>query len=127
MNQPIELPEFGAADLSVRLSSLPGEMLDALPYGAIRIDADGVVTTYNATEARLSGYPGQPLGRHFFTQVAPCMDTPQYRGRLQAGLATGRLDLAFGWVGDFSDRERELDVRVIGTPGGGAWIVMRRV
>jgi len=60
----------------VRLAELevmsPGE-LDALDYGVVRMDVDGRVNYYNAAEQRLSGLRAdQVLGRHFFSEVAPC-------------------------------------------------------
>jgi hypothetical protein len=38
----------------------------------------------------------------------------------------GRFELEFGWIGDFSDRDRELHVRVRAAPAGGAWIFQQR-
>lgn len=54
------------------------------------------------------------------------MDTPGFRGRIERARASGRLDLEFGYVGDFADRERELTVRVQPSSDGGIWIFLRR-
>ena len=40
------------------------------------------------------------------------MGKPNFRGRIERALAAGSLDLEFTHVGDFSDRDRELTVRV---------------
>lgn len=51
---------------------LPHE-LDALPFGAIRLDKDGTILSYNMTESKLTGRdPKKVIGRNFFEDVAPC-------------------------------------------------------
>ena len=106
---------------------LPKEAIDALPFGAIRLDESGQVTFYSAAEAKLSGYGSRPaLGKAFFVEMAPCMDTPAFRGRIERAKAVGKYDLEFGWVGDFSDRSRELRVRIRPASDGGCWIFIQR-
>ena len=121
-------PGFDHDDLAAAIERLPVEALDALPFGAVRLNADGDVVVFSGAEKRLSGYGDRPaLGRHFFTRIAPCMDTPGFRGRIERALAAGDVDIEFGWVGDFSDAGRELRVRVQPASGGGCWIFMQRV
>lgn len=121
------LPGFDHDDLAAAIERLPAEALDALPFGAIRLNGDGDVVVYSGAEKRLSGYGDRPaLGRQFFTQIAPCMDTPGFRGRIERALAAGDADIEFGWVGDFSDAGRELRVRMQPANGGGCWIFMQR-
>jgi PAS domain-containing protein len=63
------------------LGRLTPEALDGLPYGLITLDALGRVVHYNDTESRLAGLaPGQVIGRHFFTEVAPCARCASSRG-----------------------------------------------
>lgn len=121
------LPDFDDPKLAARVEALPPAALDALPFGAIRVDADGVVQLYSAAERRLSGSGDRPrLGLHFFSAVASCMDTPAFRGRIDKALAAGRLDLEFGWTGDFADAERGLRVRAQSAAGGGYWLFLQR-
>ena len=123
----IALPDFDQRDLARRVETLPPEALDALAFGAIRLDGAGVVRAYSARERQLSGSGDLPrLGLDFFAQVAPCMDTPRFRGRVEAARAAGRLDLEFGWIGGFADRLRSLRVRVQSAADGGTWIFMQR-
>lgn len=124
-----DLPGFDESRLAAAVERLTPEQVDALPFGAIRLDADGVVRFYSKAEARLSGSADRArLGRGFFTEIAPCMDKPDYRGRIEAARVAGRLDLEFGWVGDFDNREKALRVRVqsTGMGDGGMWIFMQR-
>lgn len=70
---PNRLMEFASPDLAAQLlKSAPAE-LDALPFGVVRMDTKGVVEFYNTFESRLSGMsPETVLGKHFFTEIAPC-------------------------------------------------------
>jgi hypothetical protein len=54
------------------------------------------------------------------------MDHPRFRGRIDRALAEGKLDVEFGWTGDFEDAARTLRVRVQSATGGGCWIFMER-
>ncbi|WP_431267220.1 hypothetical protein [Dankookia sp. P2] len=122
-----DLPRFETPQLAKALEAVPEAMLDQLPFGAIRVDAAGIVRVYSGAERRLSGSGERPrLGLDFFAGVAPCMNNPRFRGRIEAALAAGRLDLGFGWTGDFADAARSLRVRVQSANGGGYWICMLR-
>ncbi len=58
--------------------------LDALPYGIIVVDSNGIVLEYNATEARATGFKRERVvGRNFFTDVAPCTQVHAFHGRFQ--------------------------------------------
>ncbi|MFM0055196.1 phosphonate transporter [Paraburkholderia phytofirmans] len=51
------------------------EWLDGLPFGVIGFAPDAIVTLYNATESGNAGLsPRRVLGKHFFEEVAPCMN-----------------------------------------------------
>ena len=121
------LPDFDAADLARRVEQLATEQIDSLPFGAIRLAADNTILLQSAAERRLSGFGERAsLGKHFFHDIAPCMDQEEYRGRIERALAAGKLDLQFTHYGDFEDRDRELTVRVQSASDGGCWIFMRR-
>lgn len=121
------LPDYDDPQLARIVETLTVDEIDLLPFGAIRVDADNIVVHYSAAERQLSGSGTRPrLGRSFFADIAPCMDTPHYRGRIEQARAAGRLDIRFTHIGDFADGERELTVRVQSASGGGYWIFMRR-
>lgn len=121
-----ELPRFDADDLATALERLPEMRIDSLAFGVIRLDAKGDVALYSAAERRLSGYRKETVGREFFAEIAPCMNDEMFRGRIDKARAAGRLDVRFSFVGDFSDRARRLDVRVVAARDGGMWICMKR-
>jgi photoactive yellow protein len=57
------------------LQAMPAEVRDRLPFGVVGMNADGIATIYNATEARMAGLdPGRVIGVSFFDAVAQCMN-----------------------------------------------------
>lgn len=119
--------QFDSRDLATQVEALGESEVDALPFGAIRLDDKGVVTFFSKAERDLSGYGTRPtVGKIFFTDIAPCMANENFRGRIEAARARGTLDIVFSWVGDFADREREMRVRIQSASDGGVWIFMQR-
>ena len=126
--------------LPARVTTLSPAELDSLPFGVIRLDADGKVTFYSKTEAELSGYGDRrAIGRDFFTQMAPCLATPERLRRidqarlhaldgrhvkLDQGLFLGQLCLVL--FADADNLAQDLDVRVVSARGGGLWLFLER-
>jgi photoactive yellow protein len=64
---------FADPGITQSLDSFAKEQLDALTFGVVRMDANGVVVAYNNFESQLSGLsPERVIGKHFFRDVAPC-------------------------------------------------------
>jgi photoactive yellow protein len=121
------LLDFEAMDLATRLAALSQLELDALPFGVVKLDAEGYVTYFSATEAAQSGFMRhKALGRDFFGDVAPCMGTPGFRERIARARISGRLDVRFEQVGDFADPQRVMIVRVVSDGPGGLWVALKR-
>ncbi|MBB1092841.1 hypothetical protein HUU61_16305 [Rhodopseudomonas palustris] len=115
--------DFHDSELARTIEQLAPEQIDALPFGVIKLDVDGAVTVFNRTEAIESGYKSRPaIGRDFFLEVAPCMGQPEFRGRIEQARQLGQVDIELGWVGDFSDINRALQVRIQSASDGGLWI-----
>ena len=108
-------PSFDTPKLAQAVEQLAPDAIDRLPFGAIKLDRSGAVMLISQRERELSGRGDRPsLGLDFFTDIAPCMDNPHFKGRIDAALAAGLLDAEFSHVGDFADRDRELSVRAEG-------------
>ena len=106
-------PRHGSETPGVEsLLHLSPEETDALPYGLILLDPDGVVTGYNAAESRLSGLArSEVLGRHFFRDIAPCTRVRAFAGVYQRMVETGEPDYAqFDFVFRFSYGEKRVSV-----------------
>ena len=126
MTADAPVPDFDEPQLAQAVERLSPEKVHTLPYGAIRLDAEGTVTFYSDSERRLSGYRKEVLGRTFFTEIAPCMNNPGFKGRIDRALAAGKLDIAFGYTGDMPSGPMDLDVRIQSAAGGGCWIFLKR-
>lgn len=127
MNHHGKLPDYDAPDLAALIEKLDEKDIDALPFGAIRLDEAGIVRFYSQAERRLSGSGDRPrIGHDFFATIAPCMDNDNFRGRIEKARAAGTLDLEFTHIGDFADDDRELTVRIQSSSDRGIWIFMRR-
>jgi photoactive yellow protein len=122
-----KLPDFNDPELALTVETLTEEEIDALPFGAIRLDESGVVRFFSRAERRQSGYGERPApGLDFFTKIAPCMANDDFRGRIERARAAGKLDIEFSHVGDFADLDRELSVKVQSASDGGYWIFLKR-
>ena len=121
------IPDFESAELARQVEALSAEERDKLPYGVIKLDANGVVEVYNSAEARLSGRKKRPtVGLDFFAEVAPCMANPDMRGRIEQARRRGAVDIEIGWIGDFDDPNGEIEIRVLSAIDGGLWLFMNR-
>lgn len=66
------------------LWDLPSKRVDSLPFGFIRLDAEGAVKRFNAYESRASGLnPRAVVGRNFFRDIAPCTLVQEFAGRYE--------------------------------------------
>jgi photoactive yellow protein len=122
MNAPA-LPSFDTHDLARAVERLPEAAIHALPFGVVHLDAQGRIVLLNEAEARLSGYGARPTqGRYFFIDVAPCLATDAFLGRIEQARAAGRLDIELEVVGDFDDADKEVRYRIQSASQGGMWI-----
>lgn len=117
--------DFDAPDIATRVERLSHDAIDKLPFGVILLDRDGTVLFYSATEARESGFGSSPMGQNFF-MLSRCAGSDDFRGRLIRAHEAGRVDLEFGWPGDYGDAKRELRIRVQSSRPGGFWLFIER-
>jgi photoactive yellow protein len=96
------------------LLQLTHEEADALPYGLIVMDRNGVVVRYNQAESRLSGLaPSQVLGRNFFLDIAPCTRVRTFGGLYRRMVQTGEPAIAqFDFNFRFSFGEKRVFVQL---------------
>ena len=117
----------GTPHLARDIENPLSDVIGARPFGVIRLDPAGGVMICNRTEARLSGYKSRPaLGRRFFTNVALCMNTAHFKGRIEAARRAGTLNITFSFTGDFADPGRDIDIRVRAAADAGLRIFTRR-
>ena len=119
-------PLVGRAEIE-RIQSLGERELDQLPFGAIRLDADGTILSYNQTEASLAGRRKEKvLGKNFFTEVAPCTNVQEFAGKFREGVAQGNLHTTFPYIFDFEMEPRNVWVTLFySRETQSAWVFVR--
>ena len=92
--------------------------LDALDFGVIGFDAEGVVTRYNAFESKAAGLsPERVLGHSLFTVVAPCMNNFMVAQRFADASAGGEaLDATIDYVLTLRMRPVKVQLRLLTAP-----------
>lgn len=92
---------FEPTDLQNALASISDEEVNDLVFGAVELDAQGVILRYNQAESELTGRkPEDVLGRNFFEDVAPCTRSNEFSGRFFEGVKTGDFNATFEYVFD---------------------------
>jgi photoactive yellow protein len=89
-------PELvGFAELQ-EIEPLSDAELDALPFGAIKLDIEGTILSFNQHERERTGrVVSSTVGKNFFTDVAPCTNVQDFAGRFRKGVASGTLHAIF--------------------------------
>jgi len=103
------------------------EELDKLPFGAIRLDRNGTILSYNRAEANLTGRdPRRVIGRNFFTEVAPCTNVQAFAGRFREGVERGDMHTIFPFRFDFEMAPRDVSVTLFYSKNtDSAWVFIR--
>lgn len=69
-------------------------------------------TFYSDAERKLSECRKEVLGRDFFVEIAPCMNNPNFGGRIDRPMAAGRVDIAFSYIADMPSGTIDIEARV---------------
>lgn len=127
--QQMQVVTFGREDVDNVLARMSARELDQLAFGAIQLDAQGRILAYNATEAGITGRSAQEvIGKNFFRDVAPCTDTPQFRGTFDAGVRAGNLNTMFEYVFDYKMTPTRVKIHMKkAIIGDTYWIFVKRL
>lgn len=112
---------------SADLSQLSAQQLDALPFGAIRLDRDGKILSYNEAESQLSGRePATVVGRSFFTEVAPCTAVRDFHGQFLDLVEHRAINRQFDFVFAFDPPVRVQITMLYEASGDTVWVLVDR-
>jgi photoactive yellow protein len=100
--------------------------LDALDFGVIGFDVEGIVRRYNAYESQAAGLStSRVLGHALFTVVAPCMNNYLVAQRFEDAAAEGReLDATIDYVLTLRMRPIKVQLRLLAAPGAACRYVL---
>jgi photoactive yellow protein len=111
--------DFTQAHPLAWIEALSSEELDALEFGVIGFDAEGMVRRYNAHESRLAGLSRERvLATPLFTAVAPCMNNFLVAQRFEDAAEQGvELDATIDYVFTLRMRPSKVKLRLLSAPG----------
>jgi photoactive yellow protein len=117
---------IGRAEIE-RIEGLGESGLDGLPFGAIRLDRNGTILSFNKAEVDITGRRKESvIGKNFFTEVAPCTNVQEFAGRFREGVEAGRLHTVFPYLFDFQMEPRNVWVTLFySNVTETAWVFVR--
>jgi photoactive yellow protein len=121
--------EFGKDDIENTLSTISGDQLNELAFGAIQLDGSGKILQYNAAEGSITGRdPKSVIGKNFFTDVAPCTNTSAFKGVFDAGVKSGNLNTMIEYVFDYNMAATRVKVHMKkALVGDSYWVFVKRL
>ncbi len=129
MDGGMALVGFGKDDIANALTNMkPGE-IDKLAFGAVQLDASGKILAYNAAEGAITGRdPKAVIGKSFFTEVAPCTNTPAFKGAFDKGVKEGDLNTMFEYTFDYNMKPTKVKVHMKKAMVGNTfWVFVKRL
>jgi photoactive yellow protein len=110
-----------------RIDSLSEGDFDALPFGAIKLNAEGRILKYNLYESKLAERDrAEVIGQNFFTEVAPCTNVQGFAGRYRQGIIDKALNTTFPYRFLFPKKVIDVEITLILSPDGeSAWVFVK--
>ena len=120
---------FGKDDIDNKLAKMSAGQIDELAFGAIQLDAQGKVLRYNQAEAQITGrLASAVIGTNFFRDVAPCTNSPKFKGVFDAGVRTNTLNTMFEYVFDYKMTPTKVKIHMKKAISDGTyWIFVKRL
>ncbi|KAA8984507.1 MULTISPECIES: photoactive yellow protein [Gammaproteobacteria] len=125
----MERVNFGSEDIGNKLAEMSDRDIDQLAFGAINLDANGKILSYNKAEGEITGRkPEEVIGKNFFTEVAPCTKTDDFFGKFQEGVKSGNLSTMFEYTFDYQMKPTKVKVHMKKSLDGNSyWVFVKRV
>jgi photoactive yellow protein len=129
MLKDLQLVEFGKSDIENVMAKMSGKDIDNLAFGAVQLDAQGRIIQYNAAEGQITGRdPKSTVGKNFFTEVAPCTNTPVFKGAFDAGVKAGNLNAVIEYTFDYNMKPTKVKVHMKkALVGDTYWVFVKRL
>ena len=94
---------FGKDDIENVIARMNPQEVDQLAFGAVQLDAKGTILRYNAAEASITGRDAKSvIGKNFFRDVAPCTNSPTFKGVFDQGVRADNLNTMFEYTFDYN-------------------------
>lgn len=127
----MEFFRYKGVELSTVLDRIPSAEREELPFGLIKLDTAGTVLEYNMTESSITGRnPALVIGKNFFTDIAPCTQTPEFYGKFVEGVEKRFLNTVFEYVFDHQMAPTRVKVHMVlakSLDQHHVWLIVKRV
>ncbi|HYC03193.1 MAG TPA: photoactive yellow protein [Azospirillaceae bacterium] len=129
MVMDLQLVEFGKANIENAMATMSAKEIDSLAFGAVQMDGTGKIMQYNAAEGDITGRdPKAVIGKNFFTEVAPCTNTPAFKGAFDAGVKAGNLNTMIEYTFDYNMKPTKVKVHMKkALVGESYWVFVKRL
>lgn len=120
---------FERVDLPLSLDAIQDAGFDALEFGVIGFDDEGIVRVYNRFESEAAALSRERvIGIPIFTGLAQCMNNYMVAQRFEDARADGvALDATIEFVLTWRMRPTPVKLRMIATPGARLrYVVLQR-
>ena len=125
----MERVNFGSDDIGNKLAEMNDKDIDNLAFGAINLDKNGKILSYNKAEGEITGRnPQEVIGKNFFTEVAPCTKTDDFFGKFKEGVKSGNLSTMFEYTFDYQMKPTKVKVHMKKSLNDDSyWVFVKRV
>lgn len=125
----MEQVQFGQEDIENTLAKMNDQQLDDLAFGAVQVDAEGKILSYNLAEGDITGRkPEEVVGKNFFKEVAPCTQSENFYEKFKQGVAEGNLNALFEYTFDYKMTPTKVKVHMKKALSGDTyWIFVKRL
>ncbi len=125
----MDVVSFGSNDIENNLANMSDEQLDKVAFGAIQLDGSGKILQYNAAEGDITGRdPKSVIGKSFFTDVAPCTNSKEFKGKFDEGVKSGNLNTMFEYTFDYEMKPTKVKVHMKKALSGDSyWVFVKRL
>lgn len=125
----MEVINFGSDDMGNIMAKLGDAKINELAFGAIKLDSNGNILSYNQAEGDITGRdPKEVIGKNFFTDVAPCTNQPEFFGKFKQGIQQDKLNTMFEYVFDYKMKPTKVKVHMMKAQvGEGYYIFVKRL
>ena len=87
--------------------------IDDLPFGAIKVDDNGVIQLYNEAQTEIADYDAKEVeGQNWFEDVAVCTNNRLVYGKFKKGVSKGDMDTEFNYTFTFKMKPTNVKIRM---------------
>ena len=114
---------FNDPSIAEWLDASSVENFDSLPFGVVKMNYSGTILSYNQTQSNLSGVSkDNAVGKHFFTQVAPCTNNFMVSEKYNAQ----QLDETLPYMFTYITKPTLVELRLIKGINGNQYLLAKK-